>query len=180
MILVRNVYLQVIRESGPPHMKTFVTVCQVGEFVTEAEGNSKKVSKKRAAELMLDDLRKLPPLPSSTLKPKLKQPNNKKKNRNIIKVCFFFIITVHDWSVNLQCDHWVITFTWIYIFTHDCTAGVRVKKCLANAKKSVKDLAKLPIPLSKIVIYMRLFISHNQSCPLQNMKTAQNLEKRNN
>lgn len=90
MILVRNVYLQVIRESGPPHMKTFVTVCQVGEFVTEAEGNSKKVSKKRAAELMLDDLRKLPPLPSSTLKPKLKQPNNKKKNRNIIKVCFFF------------------------------------------------------------------------------------------
>ncbi|XP_025089402.1 double-stranded RNA-binding protein Staufen homolog isoform X2 [Pomacea canaliculata] len=86
--LKRNlaVNFEVIRESGPPHMKTFVTVCQVGEFVTEAEGNSKKVSKKRAAELMLDDLRKLPPLPSSTLKPKLKQPNNKKKNRNIIKV----------------------------------------------------------------------------------------------
>nr|KAG5691353.1 hypothetical protein BaRGS_033402 [Batillaria attramentaria] len=86
--LKRNlpVNFEVTRESGPPHMKTFVTRCQVGEMATEAEGNSKKLSKKRAAEMMLDELRKLPALPVANLKPKVKPPTNKKKNRNIIKV----------------------------------------------------------------------------------------------
>lgn len=86
--LKRNlpVSFEVTRESGPPHMKTFVTHCQVGELTTEAEGNSKKLSKKRAAQLMLEELRKLPALPVVTLKPKVKPPTNKKKNRNIIKV----------------------------------------------------------------------------------------------
>lgn len=81
-----SVAFEVVRESGPPHMKTFVTKCIVGDLTTEAEGNSKKLSKKRAAEFMLDELKKLPSIPTVTLKPKLKQPNNKKKNRNIIKV----------------------------------------------------------------------------------------------
>lgn len=77
---------QVVRESGPPHMKNFVTKCVVGEITTEAEGNSKKLSKKRAAELMLEELKKLPSMPPTALKPKMKPPTNKKKNRNIIKV----------------------------------------------------------------------------------------------
>jgi len=34
-------------------MKVFVTQCTVGAFTTSSEGNSKKLSKKRAAELML-------------------------------------------------------------------------------------------------------------------------------
>ncbi|KAL3892074.1 hypothetical protein ACJMK2_004311 [Sinanodonta woodiana] len=80
------VTFDVIRESGPPHMKTFVTVCVVGEFSTEAEGNSKKVSKKRAAQLMLKELEKLPPLPVTLLRVKSKHPASKKKNRNLIKV----------------------------------------------------------------------------------------------
>ena len=36
--------------------------CTVGDFVTEGEGNGKRTSKARAAELMLDKLRELPPL----------------------------------------------------------------------------------------------------------------------
>lgn len=76
---------QVIRESGPPHMRTFITKCTVGDFVTTGEGNGKKASKKRAAESMLDKLRTLPPLPPSVAKTK-RNPNNKKKNRNLIKV----------------------------------------------------------------------------------------------
>ena len=83
--------VQVVRETGPPHMRTFITKCVVGDLVTEGEGNGKKVSftlnvvdhcavaaehadengwceqmtnfvqvsKKKAAELMLDQLRQV-------------------------------------------------------------------------------------------------------------------------
>ena len=67
-------------------MKSFVTKCRVGENETEAEGNSKKVSKKKAAELMLEKLKDLSPLPPATQKPKNKQNQTKKKSKNIIKV----------------------------------------------------------------------------------------------
>lgn len=113
-----SVEFHVLSEKGPPHMKTFVTQCIVGNIVvswivivviveltcslitnlrpkqTEGEGNGKKISKKRAAESMLIELRKLPPIsPSTMLKevpPKAKQskrkaPPVKKKARNLIK-----------------------------------------------------------------------------------------------
>ncbi|KAJ8321651.1 hypothetical protein KUTeg_000122 [Tegillarca granosa] len=89
-------YNKVIRESGPPHMKNFVTRCTVGDIETEAEGNSKKFSKKKAAEMMLEKLKDLPPLPPSALKPKNKTVTNKKKSKNIIKV-----IKIIWFSVNL-------------------------------------------------------------------------------
>ncbi|GFY59594.1 double-stranded RNA-binding protein Staufen homolog 2 [Trichonephila inaurata madagascariensis] len=57
------VNFEVTRESGPPHMRTFITRCTVGDVSTDGEGNGKKVSKKRAAEKMLEELRKLPSLP---------------------------------------------------------------------------------------------------------------------
>lgn len=80
------VNFEVIREAGPPHMKNFITRCMVGEKVTEGEGNSKKTSKKKAAELMLEELRKLPPVPTPLYpRPKSKIQLNKKKNRNLIK-----------------------------------------------------------------------------------------------
>lgn len=79
------VNFEVIRESGPPHMRTFITRCTVGDINTEGEGNGKKVSKKRAAEKMLDQLKNLPPLPPTQQKVK-KKPIIKKKNRNLIKV----------------------------------------------------------------------------------------------
>ncbi|KAK3777175.1 hypothetical protein RRG08_010829, partial [Elysia crispata] len=80
------VTFEVIRETGPPHMKTFVTRCTVSDKVTEGEGNSKKTSKKKAAELMLEELHKLPPPPAPAIsRPKGKMQMNKKKNRNIIK-----------------------------------------------------------------------------------------------
>lgn len=81
-----TIYLQIIHEAGPPHMRSFVTRCTVGDFKSEGEGNSKKLSKKRSAERMLEELKKLPPLPSAVVKPKLKRPVTKKKNRNLIKV----------------------------------------------------------------------------------------------
>lgn len=65
-------------------MKTFVTRCKVGDMETESEGNSKKVSKKKAAELMLEKLKELPALPPSVIRPRTKI--SKKKNKNIIKV----------------------------------------------------------------------------------------------
>lgn len=72
-----------IKESGPPHMKSFVTRVTVGEFTAEGEGNSKKLSKKRAAMAVLQELKKLPPLPVIE-KPKL---YFKKRPKTILKVC---------------------------------------------------------------------------------------------
>ncbi|XP_065086475.1 double-stranded RNA-binding protein Staufen homolog 2 [Ochlerotatus camptorhynchus] len=85
-----SVQFEVHGEKGPPHMKVFTTLCKVGTIVTEGEGNGKKLSKKRAAEKMLDELRKLPPASPEKntrmlLKQKRKVPLPKKKTRNLIK-----------------------------------------------------------------------------------------------
>ncbi|NWY65697.1 STAU2 protein, partial [Oenanthe oenanthe] len=81
--LKRNipVTFEVVKESGPPHMKSFVTRVTVGEFTAEGEGNSKKLSKKRAAMAVLQELKKLPPLPVIE-KPKL---YFKKRPKTILK-----------------------------------------------------------------------------------------------
>ncbi|XP_070444596.1 double-stranded RNA-binding protein Staufen homolog 1 isoform X7 [Equus przewalskii] len=82
--LKRNlpVNFEVARESGPPHMKSFVTKVSVGEFVGEGEGKSKKISKKNAAIAVLEELKKLPPLPTAErVKPRIK-----KKTKSIVRV----------------------------------------------------------------------------------------------
>lgn len=83
-----NVTFEVLCEKGPPHMKVFVTRCHVGNFVAEGEGNGKKISKKRAAEKMLEELAKLPPLPvvNSIIQMKRKRVTNKKRHKNLIKM----------------------------------------------------------------------------------------------
>ncbi|XP_062540493.1 double-stranded RNA-binding protein Staufen homolog 2 isoform X4 [Armigeres subalbatus] len=85
-----TVQFEVHGEKGPPHMKVFTTLCKVGSIVTEGEGNGKKLSKKRAAEKMLDELKKLPPASPEKntrmlLKQKRKVPLPKRKTRNLIK-----------------------------------------------------------------------------------------------
>ena len=67
-------------------MRTFITKCIVGDIVTEGEGNGKKVSKKRAAELMLDKVEQLPPVASAIMPKPRKVMPGKKKSRNLIKV----------------------------------------------------------------------------------------------
>ncbi|MBN3295237.1 STAU2 protein, partial [Amia calva] len=81
--LKRNfpVSFEVIKESGPPHMKSFLTRVTVGEYTAEGEGNSKKLSKKRAALSVLQELKKLPFLPVVE-KPKL---HYKKRPKTILK-----------------------------------------------------------------------------------------------
>ncbi|XP_055916281.1 maternal effect protein staufen [Eupeodes corollae] len=85
-----TVSFKVLREEGPAHMKSFITTCEVGDIVTEGDGNGKKISKKRAAEKMLEELKKLPP-PSPSNSPPVKRikvknfkrktsPTPKKKN----------------------------------------------------------------------------------------------------
>ena len=66
----------------------FVMTSSVIVELSIGEGNSKKSSKKCAAEAMLKKLNELPTLPQSIAKSK-KQTQNKKKNRNLIKVLFF-------------------------------------------------------------------------------------------
>lgn len=63
-------------------MKSFLTRVTVGEFSAEGEGNSKKLSKKRAAMSILQDLKKLPLIPAVE-KPKT---HYKKRTKTILKV----------------------------------------------------------------------------------------------
>ncbi|XP_072555895.1 double-stranded RNA-binding protein Staufen homolog 2 isoform X2 [Paramormyrops kingsleyae] len=81
--LKRNlpVTFQVLKESGPPHMKSFLTRVTVGDYTAEGEGNSKKLSKKRAALSVLQDLKKLPFIPVVE-KPKIRC---KKRPKTILK-----------------------------------------------------------------------------------------------
>uniref|UniRef100_A0A8C5MWL6 Double-stranded RNA-binding protein Staufen homolog 1 n=1 Tax=Leptobrachium leishanense TaxID=445787 RepID=A0A8C5MWL6_9ANUR len=82
--LKRNlpVNFEVTQESGPPHMKSFVTKVSVGDFLGDGEGKSKRISKKNAAMAVLEELKKLPPLPTvEKIKPRIK-----KKTRSIVKV----------------------------------------------------------------------------------------------
>ncbi|KAM8822931.1 double-stranded RNA-binding protein Staufen homolog 2 isoform 2-T3 [Spinachia spinachia] len=76
-----SVSFEVLKESGPPHMKSFLTRVSVGEFSAEGEGNSKKLSKKRAALSILQDLKKLPFIPVVE-KPKT---HYKKRTKTILK-----------------------------------------------------------------------------------------------
>ena len=64
-----------------------MTSCQCGHLKTEGNGSSKKLSKKRAAEQMVVELKNLPPLspPPPSAKPK-KIVMKPKQTKNLIKV----------------------------------------------------------------------------------------------
>ncbi|XP_073958222.1 double-stranded RNA-binding protein Staufen homolog 2-like isoform X2 [Choristoneura fumiferana] len=89
LALKRNLTVQftVKSERGPPHMRVFITVCTVGEMETEGEGNGKKVSKRRAAERMLEEMRRRWPPALLRARPheRRRAPPAKKKPRNLIK-----------------------------------------------------------------------------------------------
>ncbi|KAM8868659.1 double-stranded RNA-binding protein Staufen homolog 1 isoform 1-T1 [Synchiropus picturatus] len=82
--LKRNlpVNFEVLKEEGPPHMKSFLVRVSVGEFVGEGEGKSKKIAKKLAATAVLGELKKLPHIPGV----EKMQPRIKKKTKSIIKL----------------------------------------------------------------------------------------------
>ncbi|KAM6981363.1 double-stranded RNA-binding protein Staufen homolog 1 [Aplochiton taeniatus] len=82
--LKRNlpVNFEVLKEAGPPHMKSFLVRVVVGDFAGEGEGKSKKIAKKLAATAVLEELRKLPHIP--TVEKML--PRIKKKTKSIIKL----------------------------------------------------------------------------------------------
>ncbi|XP_067932832.1 double-stranded RNA-binding protein Staufen homolog 2-like isoform X2 [Watersipora subatra] len=83
--LDKTITFEVMHESGPPHMRTFVTRCVCGDLTSDGEGNSKRKSKKVAAEMMLAKLNELEQ-PTAISKPRVKNVANKKKNRNLIKM----------------------------------------------------------------------------------------------
>lgn len=69
-------------------VQVFVTLCTVGEMETEGEGNGKKVSKRRAAERMLDEMRRRWPPALLRARPPADRRRHapaKKKPRNLIK-----------------------------------------------------------------------------------------------
>lgn len=77
---------KVLREEGPAHMRTFTTACIVGNIITEGEGTGKKLSKKKAAQRMLQELNKLPPLspvPTPNKRTKFKALSKKVKDSGI-------------------------------------------------------------------------------------------------
>jgi len=91
--LNQTVEFSVVSESGPPHMKNFIVECKLGDYLTKGDGNCKKLAKKKASELMLDEMKKIhlngmvrcgetnPP----RLRPKSKSVAPRKKPRNLVK-----------------------------------------------------------------------------------------------
>lgn len=61
-------------------MKHFLTKCTVGETTAVGEGSGKKSSKKACAEKMLEEIRKLPPLPVDSM-PTPRQPSGRSNGR---------------------------------------------------------------------------------------------------
>uniref|UniRef100_A0A8C7F0R2 Staufen double-stranded RNA binding protein 1 n=2 Tax=Oncorhynchus kisutch TaxID=8019 RepID=A0A8C7F0R2_ONCKI len=84
--LKRNmpVNFEVLKEAGPPHMKSFMVRVAVGEFCGEGEGKSKKIAKKLAATAVLEELRRLPQLIPCV--EKMQPARIKKKTKSIIKL----------------------------------------------------------------------------------------------
>ncbi|CAM4627833.1 hypothetical protein PO909_005376 [Leuciscus waleckii] len=82
--LKRNlpVNFEVLKEAGPPHMKSFMVRVTVGEYSGEGDGKSKKIAKKLAAIAVLEELRGLPQLPVTDKIPL----RIKKKSKSIIKL----------------------------------------------------------------------------------------------
>ncbi|XP_071507205.1 double-stranded RNA-binding protein Staufen homolog 2-like [Diadema antillarum] len=85
-----NVVFKVLEESGQPHLKIFKIQCCVGDFLTEAEGSSKKAAKRRAAELMIPKLKALPAVPTKVpvrhrMHPQWAGQNKKKKPKSLQK-----------------------------------------------------------------------------------------------
>lgn len=81
-----SVNFEVTKEFGLPHLRNFITRCTCGHLTVDGEGKSKKLSKKMAAEKMMDELLKLSPLPPPpTDRPK--RPFAKpKQNKTLIKL----------------------------------------------------------------------------------------------
>lgn len=84
-------------------MKSFLTRVTVGEFSAEGEGNSKKLSKKRAALSILQDLKKLPFIPTVE-KPKT---HYKKRTKTILKVLnlMSFLIICYETTFGGKFNH---------------------------------------------------------------------------
>lgn len=92
---------KVLKEDGPPHMKSFVVCVTVGEFAGEGEGKSKKIAKKLAAAAVLGELKRLPHIASveKTL------PRIKKKTKSIIKVMWLVNGNKNKTSIGLKSLH---------------------------------------------------------------------------
>ena len=82
--LKRNlpVNFEVTQESGPLHIKSFVTKIPVVEFVGEGEVKHKKISMKNTGMVVLEELKKQPILPTvEKAKPLIKKKMNFARKR---------------------------------------------------------------------------------------------------
>uniref|UniRef100_A0A8D8VQD3 Double-stranded RNA-binding protein Staufen homolog 2 n=1 Tax=Cacopsylla melanoneura TaxID=428564 RepID=A0A8D8VQD3_9HEMI len=68
-----TVTFEVVEEKGQPHMRMYYTKCTVGHLTTLGEGNGKKISKGKAAELMLQELSQLPEVITENTKSRFKR-----------------------------------------------------------------------------------------------------------
>ncbi|KAJ8984459.1 hypothetical protein NQ317_012525 [Molorchus minor] len=92
-----DIEFEIIKEDGPPHKRIFVTQCRLGHLITTGEGNSKKESKRVAAENMLNRMSELPKVPQEVLTKNILKENNKnkKKKKNKVIKTNFDMINMH-------------------------------------------------------------------------------------
>lgn len=81
-----SVNFEVTKESGPPHLRNFITHCTCGHLGVDGEGKSKKLSKKAAADKMLEELGTLSPLPPPPADKPKRTFTKPKQNKTLIKL----------------------------------------------------------------------------------------------
>ena len=96
-----------VRESGPPHEKTFVVAVKFGQHYFEAEAAQKKEAKRKAADLALQSLQtSLPPDPGDddSCKPWAAGPHNQSAISSDASFPDRVAALVHDKYSQLSCD----------------------------------------------------------------------------
>lgn len=116
-----------------------------------------QVSKKRAAELMLEELRKLPALPPTTMVRIKRKPTTKKKSRNLIKVGQEASIPPHPiFLYATLTTEWLI-FCWFFyllLYFFPCIDYTLSKRQLCYLKSQIQQWW----------LVMEITVNYQQTC----------------
>lgn len=97
------------KESGPAHIRHYITRCSCGDFVTEGGGNCKRLSKREAATLMLEKLKTLPPVQAlvvqvnGQVEKEGSEESEKKETKKKAIFFYFYFLTVSFFNSNFFC-----------------------------------------------------------------------------
>uniref|UniRef100_A0A8C4Q5H6 Staufen double-stranded RNA binding protein 2 n=1 Tax=Eptatretus burgeri TaxID=7764 RepID=A0A8C4Q5H6_EPTBU len=81
LFIIIPLFIQILQESGPPHMKAYKVLINVGDLSEEGEGKSKKLARAHAASKLMLKIQSLPQLPQQNQIRASKSKKKKKKGQ---------------------------------------------------------------------------------------------------